>query len=29
MKYLPMPNGIGNNKTAGYNVNNNPKRFKE
>ena len=29
MKYLPMPNGVGNNKATGYNVNYNPERFKE
>jgi hypothetical protein len=27
--YLPMPNGVGNNKAAGYDVNDNPKCFKE
>jgi hypothetical protein len=27
--YLPMPNGVGNNKETGYDVNDYPKRFKK
>jgi hypothetical protein len=27
--YLPMPNGVGNNKKTGYNVNDYPKSFKK
>jgi hypothetical protein len=27
--YLPMPNGVGNNKATGYNVDDNPECFKE